>query len=166
MKRIFVGKLNHWYEWYLHKNGIGHYAINSILYLTTIREKYVKMYEGFIEQLKMYAKAITILSKGYLLISLVPPSKIHGILSEVRKALQAQNQNYDLVLSHLYLYHDMKLVMFGTDEQRNLIVQFPVFVQSCTQKQLILYQIETVPVPILDQNDQAQSFTQLKIDKP
>ena len=38
--------------------------------------------------------------------------------------------------------------------------------QSYTQKKLIMYQIETVPVPILDQNEKAQSYTQLKIDKP
>ena len=62
----------------------------------------------------------------------------------------------------------MKLVLFVIDEQRKLIVQFPVFIQPCTQKQLILYQIETVPVPILDKKDQAQSivYTQLKTDKP
>ena len=29
-----------------------------------------------------------------------------------------------------------------------------------------MYQIETVPIPILDQNKNAQSYTQLKIDKP
>ena len=29
-----------------------------------------------------------------------------------------------------------------------------------------MYQIETVPVHILDQNEKAQSYTQLKIDKP
>ena len=29
-----------------------------------------------------------------------------------------------------------------------------------------MYQIEMIPVPILDQNEQAQSYTQLKIDKP
>ena len=28
-----------------------------------------------------------------------------------------------------------------------------------------MYQIETVPVPILDQNEKAQSYTKLKIDK-
>ena len=60
----------------------------------------------------------------------------------------------------------MKLVTFGIDEKRNLIIQFPVFVQPYTQKQLILYQIETASVPILDQNEQAQSYTKLKIDKP
>ena len=40
----------------------------------------------------------------------------------------------------------MKLVMFGIDNQRNLI--------------------ETVPVPILDENEQAYSYTELKIEKP
>ena len=59
----------------------------------------------------------------------------------------------------------MKLVTFGIDHQRNLIVQFPVFVQPYTQKRLIMYQIETVPVPILDENEQAYSYTELKIEK-
>ena len=60
----------------------------------------------------------------------------------------------------------MKLVTFGIDEDRNLIVPFLVFVQPYTQQQLILYQIERVPVLIIDRNQQAQSYTQLKIDKP
>ena len=29
-----------------------------------------------------------------------------------------------------------------------------------------MYQIETVPVPILDKKEQAQSYTELKIEKP
>ena len=60
----------------------------------------------------------------------------------------------------------MKLVMFGIDSQQNLIIQFPVFVQPYTQDKLTLYQIETVPIPILDANDKAQSYPQLKIEKP
>ena len=60
----------------------------------------------------------------------------------------------------------MKLVTFGIDNQRNLIVQFPVFVQPYSQKRLIMYQIETVPVPILDENEQVHSYTELKIEKP
>ena len=32
--------------------------------------------------------------------------------------------------------------------------------------ELTLYQIETVPVPILDANNKVQSYTQLKIEKP
>ena len=60
----------------------------------------------------------------------------------------------------------MKLVTFGIDSHRNLIIQFPVFVQPYTQTKLILYQIEMVTVPVLDTNYQAQSYTHLKIDKP
>ena len=59
----------------------------------------------------------------------------------------------------------MKLVTFGIDNQRNLRVQFPVFIQPYTQKRLIMYQNETVLVPILDKNEQAYSYTELKIEK-
>ena len=76
------------------------------------------------------------------------------------------NKDYDLVLTRLYLYYDMKLVTFGIDKKRNLIIQFPVFVQPYIQNRLIMYQIETVPVPILNQNEKAQSYTELKIVKP
>ena len=60
----------------------------------------------------------------------------------------------------------MKLVMFGIDSQKNLIIQFPVFAQPYMQTELTLYQIETVPVPILDASNKIQSYTQLKIEKP
>ena len=51
----------------------------------TIREKYVRICEQFIEQSKMYARAIRILSKGYLPISLLPPSELSGILGELKR---------------------------------------------------------------------------------
>ena len=143
-----------------------HFSINSVLYLTSIKDKYVKIYERFIEEIKTYSKAIQILSKGYLPIYLLPPSKLKRILNEVRIAITKSNKDYDLVLTRLYIYYDMKLVTFGIDNQRNLIVQFPVFIQPYTQKRLIMYQIETISVPISDENEQAQSYTQLKIDKP
>ena len=49
----------------------------------------------------------------------------------------------------------MQLVTFGIDKDRNLIILFLVFIQPYTQKPLILYQLDTEPVPILDQNDKA-----------
>ena len=56
---------------------------------------------------------------------------------------------------HINIY--MKLVTFGIDEKRNLTIQFLVFVEPYTKRQLILYQIETAPILIIDQNEQAQS---------
>ena len=60
----------------------------------------------------------------------------------------------------------MQLVTFGIDKDMNLVTQFPVFIQPYTQKPLILYQLETVPVLILDTNTEAQSYTHLKVKKP
>ena len=59
----------------------------------------------------------------------------------------------------------MKLVTFGIDKERNLIIQFPGFKQSYIQQPLILYQMETVPVPIIDKNKQAPFYTHLQMDK-
>ena len=84
---------------YLHQEGVHHYAINSVLYLTSVREKYVKMYERFIEELRICSKVIRILSKGYLPIFLLPPSKLERILSEVRAAIAKTNKGYNLVLT-------------------------------------------------------------------
>ena len=51
-------------ELYSQDEGVHNYAINSILFLTTVQEKYVRMYERFIEELKLYSRAIRVLSKG------------------------------------------------------------------------------------------------------
>ena len=84
-ERTFAGKLNQMYQLYLNEEGMYNFAINSVLLLTTMREKFIKMYERFIEEPKTYSKAIQILSKGYLPIyHCVPPSKLERILNEVR----------------------------------------------------------------------------------
>ena len=89
------------------------------------------------------------------------PKKLQEILSEVKRSPQVTNPDYTLVLDILHLYYDMQLVTFGIDSDMNLVTQFLVFIQPYTQKPLILYQLDIVPVPILDQNTKAQSYTHL-----
>ena len=113
-----------------------------------------------------YVSAIRILAKDYLPNTLITPKKQQEILTEVKRSLHITNPYYTLVLDRLHLYYNMQLVTFGVDKDMNLIIQFPVFIQPYTQKPLILYQLETVPVPILDQNIKAQSNTYLRIKKP
>ena len=55
--------------------------------------------------------------------------KLQEILKEVKKAIQISKPDYNVVIKRLHLYYDMKEVTFGSIEQRNLIVQFPVCVQ-------------------------------------
>ena len=148
---------------YAHSLGLQHYSTNSLLYLRIIQDKYISMYRELTTQLCTYVSAIRILAKGYLPNTLLKPEKLHEILTEVKKSLQITNPDYDLVLDRLHLYYDMQLVTFGIDKDMNLIIQFPVFIQPYTQKPLILYQLETVPVPILDRNTKAQSYMHLQV---
>ena len=80
---------------------------------------------------------------------------------KLKRAIQISNPDYDIIIKRLHLYYDMKLVTFSINKERNLTVQFPVFVQPYTQQQLILYHR-----PIIDLNKQAHSYTHLQIDKP
>ena len=79
-EKVFVSEMN---KWLRHKLEDIHnefdYSIDAILFLTTVKEKYVRMYEKFMNELKSYSKAIRILSKGYLPITLITPSKLEAI---------------------------------------------------------------------------------------
>ena len=101
------------------------------------------------------------MAKGYLPISLFTPLKLKEILNEVKNTVWKTNPDYDLVIKRLHPDYDMKLVTFGIDDNNNLIVQFTVSIQPYTQQPLIVYQMETVSVPIIDKNTQAQSYTHL-----
>ena len=151
---------------YAHSLGLHHYSINSLLYLRTIQDKYIALYRELITQLHIYTSAIRVLAKGYQLNTLITLVKLKEILNEVGKALQVTNPDYHLVIDRLHLYYDMQLVTFGIDKDRNLIIQFPFFIQPYTQQPLILYQLETEPVLILDQNDKVQPYTHLQTKKP
>ena len=98
--------------------------------------------------------------------TLIKPKRLQEILTEVKKSLHSTNPDYNLVLDRLHLYYDMQLFTFGIDKDMNLVIQFLMFIQPYTQKTLILYQLETIPIPILDRNTKAQSYTYLRIEKP
>ena len=150
---------------YTHSLGLHHYSINLLLYLRTIQDKFIILYRELITQLCIYASEIIVLAKGYLPNTLITPVKLKEILKEVRDILRTTNPDYYLVIDRLHVYYDMQLVTFGIDKDRNLIIQFPVFIQPYAQKPLIPYQLEPVLVPILDQNDKSQLYTLLQIKK-
>ena len=146
--------------------GIQQNAFNSLLYLRVIHDKYISLYKELITQLKAYVSAIRILSKGYLPTTLIPPNKLQDILAEVKGLLHQTNPDYALVFNRLHMYYDMPLVTFGVDRNMNLVIQFPIFIQPYIQEPLLLYQIETVLVPILDTNTEANSYSQQTIHCP
>ena len=60
----------------------------------------------------------------------------------------------------------MKMVAFAVDQQaHSLIVTFPAFIKNYKQPPLSLYEVETAPVPILDKNVKADSYSWVRIEK-
>ena len=167
-KKLFAGEHNPpiFRLLYMDALGIQQYAFNLLLFLRVMQDKYISLYKELITQLRSYVSAVRILAKGYLPTTLITPSRLQGILAEVKRSLQHTNPDYTLVLERLHLYYNMQLVTFGIDRDMNLVIQFPVFIQPYIQKPLVLYQLETVPVPILDTNTEAQSYTHLHVNKP
>ena len=156
-EKLFEGEHNHsiFRILYTHSLGLQHYSTNSLLYLRIIQDKYISLYKELITQLRTYVSAIRILVKGYLPNTLMKPNELQKNLIQVKNSLHIFNPDYSLVLDRLYLYYDMQLITFGIDKNMNLVIQFPVFIQPYTQKSLVLYQLETVPVPILERNNEA-----------
>ena len=142
-ERLFAGQQSSLTLRSLYANapGLQHYSINSLPYLRTVQDKYIALYRELITQLHICTTSIRILAKGYLPISLITPSKLREILNDVKTAIRKTNPDYDLVIDRLHLYYDMQLVTFGIDKDKNLIMQFPVFIQPYMQQPLILYQI-------------------------
>ena len=155
IERLFTGELNTTYKWYINAPNTQGWAIDSLLYLRTVRDKCIQVYKEFITQLHIHPKANRIWQKVIYLFCLL----------NNKVAVQKTNPDY-LVIKRLYLYYDMRLVTFGIDKDRNLIIQFPVFIQPYTQQPLIWYQIETVPVPIIDENMQAHYYTHIQMEGP
>ena len=166
-EKLFAGEHNHsiFRILYTHSLGLQHYSTNSLLYLTIIQDKYISLYRVLITQLHTYVLAIRVLTNGYLPNTLIKADKLQEILTEVKNALHTTNPDYTLVLDKLHLYYDMQLITFSIDNDMNLVIQFPVFIQPYTQKPLVLYQLETVSVPILDRNNEAQSYMHLQVRK-
>ena len=111
-EKLFVGEHDPMFFRLLYTDvlGIQQYAFNSLLFLRVIQDKYISLYRELITQLHSYVSAIRVLAKGYLPTTLLTPSKLQGILAEVKKSLQHTNPDYTIVLDRLHLYYDIQLV--------------------------------------------------------
>ena len=85
--------------------------------------------------------------------SLFPDQSLKGILTEVDKMVKKSYPDYELAANHISHYRDMKLVTFSVDRAtHSLIVTFSVCIKDFKQPPLSLFEIETVPVPIVRSN--------------
>ena len=142
------------------------YSVELQLFLAMAQEEHVTKYKEVFKAGKELLDAIAIFSQRRLPRSLFPDQRIEGILAQVDKMVRLRYPDYELAANHISRYKDMELVTFSVDRiTHSLVVTFPVFIKDYKQPPLSLFEIETVPVPIPDRNRQADSYSQVRIQK-
>ena len=97
---------------------------------------------------------------GIAIVTQVSDNQLREILGRVDAMVK---RNYPDYVSHC---RDMKMVKFAVDQQtHSLTVTFPAFIKNYKQPPLSLYEVETVPVPIIEKNVKANSYSQVRIEK-
>ena len=142
------------------------YNFDSLMYLSNVREEHVVSYREAVKAARDLLDGIAIVTQGRLPRSLISDNQLREILGKVNAMVKRNYPDYILAAKHISHYRDMKMVSFAVDQQAHaLIVTFPAFIKNYKQPPLSLYEVETVPVPIPDKNEKANSYSQVRIEK-
>ena len=96
MEELLMGKDNsEATQQFLHANFIGSllFAHKLNIYLTSVQETQLRLYDELERVLREFLSAVRILSKGYLPASLFPPTILRRITSNALQMVQKKNPN-------------------------------------------------------------------------
>ena len=160
----------------LHTLQVAHMALDIIgrmtfihklnLYVHSMLERQIRLYEWLLCYLQDLLDSIGILSTGHLPPELFPPTVLQNVTANAIEMVHKVHPDYALAIRHITEYYDMKLAMFGLDSDGSMVVAFPVFVKDHASKPKTLYEIEKVKVPIPNRNTEADIYSEVKCNKP
>ena len=142
------------------------YNFEVMMYMKNVREEHVVTYREAVKATRDLLDRIAIVTQGRLPRALISDNQLREILGKVDAMVKRNYPDYVLAAKHISHYRDMKMVTFSVDQQaHSLILTFPAFIKNYKQPPLSLYEVETVPVPIIDKNVKADSYSQVRIEK-
>ena len=142
------------------------YNFEVMMYMKNVREEHVLTYKEVVKATRDLLDGIAIVTQDRLPRELISDNQLREILGKVDAMVKRNYPDYVLAAKHISHYRDMKMVIFAVDQQaHSLIVTFLVFIKNYKQPPLSLYEVETVPVPIIDKNVKANSYSQVRIEK-
>ena len=142
------------------------YNFDIMMYLDNAREEHVVTYREAVRAARDFLDGIAIVTQGRLSRALISDNQLRKILEKVDVRVKRNYPDCVLAATHIAHYRDVKMVTFAVDQQtHSLIVTFPAFIKNYKQPPLSLYEVETVPVPILDKNVKATSYSPVRIGK-
>ena len=106
------------------------------LYVHSVLECQIRLYEWLLQHLKDLLDSIGILSTGHLRPLLFPSTVLKNIniTTNAINLVHILHPVYVLAIDHVTAYYDMKLATFGVYTENNMIIAFPVFVKDHTSK--------------------------------
>ena len=142
------------------------YNFEVMMYLKNVREEHVVTYREAVKATRDLLDGIAMVTQGRLPRALISDNQLREILGKVDAMVKRNYPDYVLAAKHISHYRDMKMVTFSVDQQaHSLILTFPAFIKNYKQPPLSLYAVETVPVPIIDKNVKADSYSQVRMEK-
>ena len=142
------------------------YAFEVQTYMHLIKESNGEIYKEVIRVIDDFLNGVATLSRGFLPRELITPRKLLEIESQVQQTISRTHPEYQVAIQDLSDYYDMRLVSFGVDLDGALVITFPILMKHQNRQTLALYQIETVPVPVPDANQQMDTYTHIAPDRP
>ena len=159
-----------WSEWYINEPPAGSlamYATEIALYVYTLGVKYNDMYVHLIRELQDLLIGFSKLSRNFIPPELISPTMLENFTRVVIDDIKDTHPEYRLALDHISWYYDLKLASFGVDDSTgDVLMSFPILIKPEHATPYSLYQIETVPFPVPDQDPTRDSFTKVQITKP
>ena len=142
------------------------YNFEVMMFMKNVREEHVVTYREAVKATRDLLDGIAIVTQGRLPRALISDNQLREILGKVDAMVKRNYPDYVLAAKHISHYRDMKMVTFSVDQQaHSLILTFPAFIKNYKQPPLSLYEVETVPVPLIDKNVKADSYSQVRIEK-
>ena len=142
------------------------YNFEVMMYLKNVREEHVVSYREAVKAARDLLNGIAVVTQGRLPRALISDNQLREILGKVDAMVKRNYPDYVLAAKHISHYRDMKMVTFSVDQQaHSLILTFPAFIKNYKQPPLSLFEVETVPVPIIDKNVKADCYSHVRIEK-
>ena len=131
------------------------------------RDKYIYRVKDVLKELESLLAAIETLAHGRLPHQIITHTRIKEMIKAVEEVLIKDYHSYRVALDSTDQYFDMKLATFAVNPETDaMYITFPIFIRPTTLEPFSLYEIETVPVPIEDQDESINSYTEVIMAKP
>ena len=111
-----------------------------------VLHKYLQYYINYQVTLAHFLTGLDSLGTGRLTFQVLDPTELTWFLDAITRQLHTERSSFALAFNHTYQYYAEPMVTFSNTHDQ-LLVNIPVLLRLTDQKDLILYLIDTVPMP-------------------